>query len=326
MTYLSRTGFGRLVASVSLAVMIGTTAVQAEPIDGLEIMAPSGPGGGFDMTARAIQGLLEELGLATGVQVVNVSGASGTVGLAQFASTKAGRGDAALIVGLVLQGGILSNKSPVTLQDVSPLARLIGEYNILVVPADSEIQSLDDLVAKLKADPQSVSWGGGGAGGVDHILAGLIGQGVGIDPGQVNYIAHDGGGQALASILGGHVTVGVNGVQEMLPLVASGKLRALAVSSPERLPGVDVPTLKEQGVDVEVVNWRGIVAPPGIGEAEEKALADAVATLVASAEWKALIAERGWIDLYLPAAEFESFLTEDGAKTAEVLKAMGLIE
>lgn len=321
-----RIPIGRLLGAAGLALAIGATPINAQELNRLEIMAPSGPGGGYDMTARSIQKVLEQEKLAKGVQVVNVSGASGTVGLAQFVTTKKGRGDALLVVGLVLEGGILKNKSPVTLDNVTPLARLIGEYEVLVVPTGSDIKTLDDLIAKLKADPGSVSWGGGGAGGVDHIMAGLIGKTVGVDPTKVNYVAHDGGGQALSSILGGHVTVGVNGLQEMLPLVQSGKLRALAVSSAERLPGVDVPTLKEQGVDVELVNWRGIVAPPDMSEKDEKALADMIGKMVESASWKDLVKERGWIDLYQPADQFGAFIKEDTAQTKTVLTEMGIID
>lgn len=169
-----------------------------------------------------------------------------------------------MVTGMIMQGAILTNKSPMTLQSVTPIARLVGEYEMLAVTSDSPIKTLADLIEKLKADPRSVSWAGGSVGGTDQILAGLIGQKVGIDPKQINYIAHSGGGEAMQSLLGGHTTVGVNGYAELAPQVAAGKLRALAISSDERLPGIDVPTLKEQGVDISLANWRGIVAAPDI--------------------------------------------------------------
>ena len=320
-----RSSGGRLLAAAGLALLVGAGPARAE-LDRLEIMAPSGPGGGYDLTARGLQTALQEAGLAKGVQVTNVTGGGGTVGLAQFITGKKGRGNALLVVGLVLEGGILINKSPVSFADVTPLARLVGEYDILVVPAESEIKTLDDLMKKLKANPTSVSWAGGGAGGADHILAGLIAKAGGVDPAKVNYIAHDGGGQALATILGGHVTLGVNGLQEMMPQVRSGKLRALAVSSPERLPGIDVPTLKEQGVDVSLVNWRGLMAPPGLRDHDRQALSDAVAKVVQSPAWKNMLATRGWIDLYQPADQFAAFLKEDQARTTAVLKELGLFK
>jgi putative tricarboxylic transport membrane protein len=256
-----------LVCGLALAV-----PVQAQ-VKGLEIIAPANPGGGWDQTARAMQAALQEAGLASGVQVQNIGGAGGTIGLAQFVTSKKKKGDAVLVGGLVMEGAILTNKAPVSLDDVTPLARLTGEYELLVVAADSPFKTMADLVAQLKADPGSVSWGGGSTGGTDHILAGLIAKAAGVDPTKVNYIAHSGGGEALGSILGGHVTAGVNGVAELMPQVEAGKLRPLAVSSEERVPGLDVPTLKEQGVDVAPTNWRGVMAPPRIRSADKKALA-----------------------------------------------------
>src|SRR3546814_651165 len=157
---------------------------------------------------------------------------------------------------LVMLGAILTNKSPVSLEQTTPIARLTGEYEVIVVPAASEIQTLDDLVAKFKADPRSVSWAGGSAGGTDHILVGLIAEQVGVEPSGVNYIAFSGGGEALAALLANDVTAGVSGLSEFAGQIAAGKLRGIAISSPERLEGVDVPTLIEGGVNVDLVNWR----------------------------------------------------------------------
>jgi putative tricarboxylic transport membrane protein len=309
--------------------MAGALAVavpaQAQ-IEGLEIIAPANPGGGWDQTARAMQAALQTDGLASGVQVQNIAGAGGTIGLAQFVSSKQKKGDAVLVGGLVMEGAILSNKSPVTLANVTPLARLTGEYELIVVPADSPLQSMADLVAKLKADPGSVSWGGGSAGGTDHILAGLIAKAAGVDPTKVNYIAHSGGGEALSAILGGHVTAGVSGYQEFAPQIAAGKLRGLAISSDERLPGVDVPTLKEQGVDVSLVNWRGLFAAPGIRDKDMKTLSETVAKMVESPAWQGTLKERGWLNLYQPADQFAAFLAEDQAKVESTLKDIGLVQ
>jgi putative tricarboxylic transport membrane protein len=221
-------------------------------------------------------------------------------------------------------GAILTNKSPVSLEDVTPIARLSGEYEMIAVTADSPIRSMADLVAKLKADPASVSWGGGSAGGTDHILTGLIAKAAGVDPTKVTYIAHSGGGEAMSSILGGHVTAGVNGVAELMPQVEAGKLRPLAVSSTERVPGLDVPTLREAGVDVALTNWRGVMAPPGIRAADKEALGEMVAGMVKSETWQETLKRYGWIDLYQPEEEFTAFLAEDQAKVEGILKEIGL--
>ena len=178
-------------------------------VDRLTLIAPANPGGGWDQTARAMQTVLQDEGLVSRVQVQNVPGAGGTIGLAQFVTTEAGKGDALLGAGQTLQGAVITNKSAVTLDQVTPLARTVGEFEILVVPVDSPIQTLDDLVAALKADPGAVSWGGGSVGSTDHIVAGLIMKAIGADLSKLNYIAHSGGGEALTSVLGGHVTVGI---------------------------------------------------------------------------------------------------------------------
>jgi putative tricarboxylic transport membrane protein len=295
-------------------------------VKGLDIIAPANPGGGWDQTARAMQQALEAEKLASGVQVQNIGGAGGTIGLAQFVSSKKRKGDAVLVGGLVMVGAILTNKAPVSLDDITPLARLTGEYEAIVVPTESPIKSMADLVAKLKADPGSVSWGGGSTGGTDHILAGLIAKAAGADPTKVNYIAHSGGGEALASILGGHVTAGVSGWQEFASQVQAGKLRALAISADERMAGVDVPTLKEGGVDVSLVNWRGVMAPPGIRDADKKALSEAMDKMVKSAAWQETLKTRGWIDMYQPAEQFETFLKSDRAQVEGVLKDIGLVK
>jgi putative tricarboxylic transport membrane protein len=314
----------RLLASAGIALGLGAAPAFAE-IKGLEILAPASPGGGWDQTARAMQAALQQEGLASGIQVTNIPGAGGTVGLAQFVTGK-GRGDAIMITGLIMVGAILTNKAPVTLDAVTPLARLTGEYELIAVPTGSPIRSMADLVAKLKADPGSVSWGGGSAGGLDHILTGLVARAVGVDPTRINYIAHSGGGEAMSSILGGHVTAGVSGVAELMPQVEAGKLRALAVSSEKRIPGIDVPTLKEQGVDVALTNWRGVMARRQLRDAEKQALSEMIARMVKSSAWQDTLKARSWLDLYQPADQFAEFLKQDRGRVEGVLKEVGLVK
>jgi putative tricarboxylic transport membrane protein len=319
----------RLLLAAGAAALVASW-VAAPPamaqIEGLEIVVPAAPGGGWDQTGRAMQNALQEGDLASGIQVVNIPGAGGTIGLAQFVSGKEGQGNALMTGGLVMLGAILTNQSPVTLDQVTPIARLTGEYEVIVVPGSSEIQSLDDLIATFKEDPQSVSWGGGSAGGTDHILIGLIAKEVGVEPGGINYVPFAGGGEALASILGGHVTAGVSGYQEFAGQIETGDLRALAISSTERLEGVDIPTLKEQGIDVELTNWRAVFAPPGISDEDKQALGDAVGKMAESEAWQATLAERAWLDLYLPPDEFAQFLQQDTEQVETVLKDIGLVQ
>jgi len=314
------------VRRAALATLLACAlASPAAALDRLTIMAPAAPGGGWDATARSMQDVLQAAGIAKSVQVENVAGAGGTVGLAQFVRKK-GDGTALMATGLVMAGAILTNKSPVGFGDVTPIARLTTEWQAIAVPVKSDIKTIKDLADRLKANPGAVSWGGGSAGGTDHMTAGLFARAVGADPAKVNYVAHSGGGESLASILGGHVTVGINSASEFAELVKSGQLRFIAVSSPERLPGIDAPTFKEQGVDLVFSNWRGVVAPPGISDAERKTLAEAVDRMVKSPQWKEVLQKRGWLDAYMPQAEFEAFLKEERGRVEATLRGVGLVK
>jgi putative tricarboxylic transport membrane protein len=312
-----------LLAASALVASVLSAPASAE-LKRLDLIAPANPGGGWDQTARVMQTVLQEAGLASGVQVQNVPGAGGTIGLAQFVTTKKRKGDAILVAGQALQGAIITNKSQITLDQVTPLARIVGEYEIVVVPVDSPIRTMADLVAKLKQDPRAVSWGGGSVGSTDHILAGLIMKAVGADLSKLNYIAHSGGGEALSSVLGGHVTAGISGYGEFGPQVDAGKLRALAISSEKRLPGIDIATLKEQGLDVAFFNWRGLFAPPEVRAADLEALKGAITGMVASEAWKQQVTKRQWTDLYQPADQFAAFLKEDRVMMQGIMTELGL--
>jgi putative tricarboxylic transport membrane protein len=312
------------VFAVALSMM--SAGMASAEIRGLEILVPAAPGSGADQTARAMSEALQQDDLASRIQITNIPGAGGTIGLAQFVTSKKGKGNAVMVTFYVMIGAIAANKPPVTLDDVTPLARLSGEYEVIVVSANSPIRSMSDLVEKFKADPQSVSWGGGGVAGVDHILAGKIAKAVGVDPRKVNYIAHSGGGEALSSILGGHVTVGISGWQEFAGQVKAGQLRLIGISAPERVEGIDGPTLKEQGVDVVLPTWRGLVAPADIKGKDLEALSAAVDKMVKSDAWQKVLKERGWLDLYMPHAEFKPFLDDQRTEVSAILKDLGLAE
>ena len=316
-----------LKASAALAASVTLPwATVAFALDDLTIIAPAKPGGGWDQTARALEDVIRANNLASGVSVENVAGAGGTIGLAQLVGRESGNANVLMVMGLVMVGAVLTNASPVTLEQVTPIARLTGEYEVVVVKADSEFKTLADLTAKLKADPGSVAFGGGSAGGTDHILAGLIAKAVGADITKLNYIPFSGGGEALAAILGGHVVAGISGYGEWEGQIKSGELRILAISAPSKVDGIDAPTLKEQGVDVEFANWRGIVAAPEIDDAGKAALLDVVDKAVKSEGWKKVLTEKKWTDLYLAGDDFSKLLAEENVRTTEVLKAIGLVQ
>ncbi|MBE7183124.1 MAG: tripartite tricarboxylate transporter substrate binding protein [Methylobacterium mesophilicum] len=291
-----------------------------------KILAPASPGGGWDQTARSMQSALQDEGISQSVQVTNVPGAGGTIGLAQFVNQANGDPSQLIVGGYVMVGAILTNNSPVTLDQVTPIARLTGEYEAIVVPAASDIKDMAGLIEKLKADPGSVSWGGGSAGGTDHITAGLVAKAVGVDPTKVNYIAFSGGGEALAAILGGQVTAGISGYGEFESQIKAGQLRLLGVSSDTRIEGVDAPTFKEAGVDVSIQNWRMVAAAPGLTDEQKAAVTVDVEKMTKSATWKKILADNGWADTYLAGDAFTEQLKKDNEATASILKEIGLVK
>jgi putative tricarboxylic transport membrane protein len=301
---------------------------KAPSFDRLSIIVPAEPGGGWDQTGRAMQKALQDADLAASARVTNVGGAGGTVGLAQLANEK--RGDVLMVTGLVMVGAIETNKSEVSLEDTTPIARLTSEDLVVVVPADSPYDTINDLVEDIKAKGKDVAVTGGSAGGADHILAGQLLKDAGVEPAKLtdtlNYVAYSGGGESLAALLGNKVDAGISGVAEYAEQIKAGKLRALAVSGPERVDGIDAPTLREAGYDVELTNWRGVVAPGGLSAEDRDALVDLVTQLHDSAEWKAALKTNGWGDTFLAGDKYQSFLTKETASVQTVLRDIGLVK
>jgi putative tricarboxylic transport membrane protein len=311
-------------ALLAAALAIGFASPAAAQME-LKIMAPAAPGGGWDQTARSMQQVLTATGIAKSVQVTNVAGAGGSVGIAQFVNNAKGDPSQLMVNGFVMVGALLLNKSPVTLDQVTPIARLTEETQVIVVPANSAIKDAKALAAAVKADIAKVTWAGGSAGGVDHITAALFAGKVGAEASKVNYVPFSGGGESLAAILGGKVTAGISGYGEYEGQIKSGKLHAIGVTSAQRLPNApDVPTLKEQGVDLVITNWRSVVAAPGITAEQKKALTDAIDKMVKSKEWKEVLQQKGWDDAYLSGDAFATFLKQEQVRVAEVLKSVGL--
>jgi putative tricarboxylic transport membrane protein len=309
-----------VLAAVFLATSFSASTLSAQ--SALKMMIPANPGGGWDQTGRALAAAMQSAKLVSSVQFDNKGGAGGTIGLAQFVNSSKGDPNAVLIGGMVMVGAIYLENSPVNLSLVTPLARLTGEYELIVVPSNSPHKTMADLIKALKANPGGVSWGGGSAGGTDHILVGLIAKATGVDPAKINYVPFKGGGEAIAAIIGGHVTAGVSGVGEFAEQVKGGRMRALAVSSAARSDGF--PTLKEQGIDVELANWRGIFGAPGINSAQRDALVQLVRGTTESASWKASLEKFGWAPIFLSGDNFKKFLDEDTKRIAGIIDSLGI--
>ncbi|WP_410791900.1 Bug family tripartite tricarboxylate transporter substrate binding protein [Kribbella sp. C-35] len=299
------------------------------PSRNVEIMVPAAPGGGWDLTARQFQHVVQEKKLLgeKAVSVVNVTGAGGAVGISKLVTKNRKDPHTLMITGLVMVGALTLNQSQITVSDTTPIATLTAEQEVLVVKSDSPLKSLKDLVEMYKADPSKVSWGGGTIGGTDHITAGTLVKAAGADPSKVKYISYSGGGEATAAILSGDVTVGISGLSEFEEQITAGKMRVLATSGaePVTLNGKQLPTMKSEGYDAEVQNWRAIVAPPDVPAADRQRLIDFVTTVNQSSEWAEIRKKNGWTDFFKTGDDATKFIAEETTRVQGLEKELGIL-
>ena len=312
----------------SLAALAAVGALPefaAAAATNLKMLIPANPGGGWDTTGRALGKALQDSGVAASVSYDNKGGAAGAIGLAQFVNGSKGDANAMMTMGAVMLGGIITGKPPVSLSQATPLARITSEYNVFVLPAESKLKTMKDVVEQMKKDPGSVKWGGGSRGSTEHIAAAMIAREVGVDPAKINYVAFRGGGEAIAAILGGNVTVGGSGYSEFAEYIATGKMRAIAVTSDTRLKGHDTPTLKEQGINVVIGNWRGVYGAPGISAEQRKALTEMIVKATKSKAWAESLEKNGWTPALMTGVEFENFVDNEFAALRAVMAKSGMI-
>lgn len=325
MSRFTRRAFAGLSVVTATAALASTArrGSQSQIRSSLTIIAPAGPGGGWDGFAREIQQDLRTEGLVNNVQVVNIPGAGGTIGLAQYAQQLA-NDTTLLVTGGVMVGAIALHRPEYTLEDVTPLVRLADDYAAMVVPADSELQTFDDIAEAWTADPPAFSISGGSLGSIDHLLSGRLAQILGIDPVDVNYIAYSGGGEALNSLLSHTTAIGISGYNEVADQIEAGTLRGIAVSSPERLPGVDLPTFVELGQDVTMSNWRGLLTRPGAPPELIDDLVGLITQLHESASWQEGLTRNSWTDTYMHGEELDAFIAEETELATSIVEDLGL--
>ncbi|CAM5403523.1 Bug family tripartite tricarboxylate transporter substrate binding protein [Streptomyces aurantiogriseus] len=303
----------------------GSAGAGDKPVTGLRLMVPNTPGSGYDTTARTVAQVMQDSKVASGVQVYNLPGAGGTVGLQRLVNEE-GNGKLAMQMGLGVVGAAYTSKSSATLTDTTPIAKLIEEAGAIVVSKDSPYKTIDDLVTAWKKDPKKVAVGGGSSpGGPDHLLPMQLAKAVGIEPKQVNYVGYDGGGELLPAILGNKVAFGASGFGEFLDQIEAGQVRILAVTSEKPIDAVkDAPTLKDSGIDLVFTNWRGIVAPPRITDEQKQTWIDSLTKMHESKQWKAELAKRGWTDAFVTGDEFGTYLKNQDESVASLLTELGL--
>jgi putative tricarboxylic transport membrane protein len=298
---------------------------QPRPLfDTLHLFVPAAPGGGWDGTARAVERAAKAAGLVGQMQFENVGGAGGMVGLPRFVNQRKGQGNSLMVGGSVMVGAAIANKSPITMKDVTPIARLTEEAGVVVVPAGGKIKNWTELLAALRENPKAVPVAGGSAGGTDHLILGLMVKALGRNPREAAYVAFAGGGPANAAILGGQVTAGISGYSELEEHIKAGKMIPLATSGRSRIPGVNVPTMTELGLNLVMANWRGVFAPPGINPSQRDRLVDFVTRVASSEAWKAELTQRKWSDAFLADGPFEREVGWDIERITVVMKDLGL--
>lgn len=300
-----------------------TFGVNAKPANSMRLLIPASPGGGWDLTGRALGQALVASGQAGRVDFETRSGAAGTIGLSQFVSRKPDP-DALMMMGSVMLGGIISGRPPVGLQDIKPVARLTTEHNVYVVPAKSPFNSMEDVLRRFRSDPDALRWGGGSRGATEHIATAMLAKALGVRIEAVNYVPFRGGGEAHAAVINGVVDIAGSGLSEFSASIRSGQLRALAVTSEQRIVGLNVPTLKELGYSIVLNNWRGVCAHAGLGAAQIQSLIDRVHLATQSVQWKLQVQTHGWTEAFLQGASFADYIQRDYAKLEAVMKEMGL--
>ncbi|WP_238335644.1 Bug family tripartite tricarboxylate transporter substrate binding protein [Serinicoccus kebangsaanensis] len=326
-----RRGWGMIVYAVVATLVVGwaltVSARSAEQGDDLRstltLIAPASPGGGWDTFTREQQAAMRANGIVNNATVLNIAGAGGTIGLGKF-STLDGRATNLLTTGTVMSGAIALNDSPVAMTDVRPLARISEEYDIIVVPADSPYQSIEDLVADWEQDPGAFPFTGGSAGGLDHLIVADLAIKAGIDPTQITYIPQSGGGEAIQVLSSGDAQAAVSGYNEFADQIAAGRMRGLAIVSPERVEGIDLPTLIEQGYEVSMTNWRGFLAPSGITDEEFAELEAIVTETAQSPEWQEAMERNKWTDVFLTGQDLLDFIEEDTRQNEQLVEELGL--
>ena len=321
---LNKRDFLGFSALVGMGLTTPTWA-QAKPLfDSINMFVPAAPGGGWDSTARAIERAAKTSGLVGNMQFENVGGAGGMVGLPRFVNQRKGQPNTLMVGGSVMIGAGIANKSPVTIKNVTPIARLTEEPGVIVVPASGKIKTWKELEAAIKANPKAVSVAGGSAGGTDHLILGMLIKALGKSPRDAAYVAFAGGGPANAALLGNQVVAGISGYSEFEEQIKAGKMIPLAVSGKSRIAGVNVPTLTELGVNVTESNWRGVFAAPGISEKQHEALTELVTKIRASNAWKQELETHKWSDAFIADKAFERDLAKDIADKEVLMKELGL--
>jgi putative tricarboxylic transport membrane protein len=315
-----------------LAAVVGmSTAAQADewaPTRNIEFIAPANPGGGWDTLVRTTSRVIQEEGLAErSFGAINVPGGGGAVAWAQIARDS-GNPHKIFATSPPIILVPLAGASRYDHTDFTPIARLITDYSIVLVRDDSPFEDLPSLIEAMEENPQLSVGGGSAPGSMDHISMAGLAAAAGLDAAAVNYIPFSGGGEAMTSLMGGHVEAVITGAGEASGQLGEGsELRALGVSAPERLGGAlaDVPTYQEQDIDYTFDIWRGVMGTPDMPAEAVAYYEDLFAQMLETDGWQQARDQLGWIDAYQDSEEFGAFLDEQKEEFSTILGDLGLL-
>ncbi len=328
MTFFATTRRAAIAGVAAIGLMGGAGLAQAEQmLDSIHFLIPGGAGGGWDGTARGTGEALTGAGLVGQASYENMSGGGGGKAIGYLIENAESNHGTLMVNSTPIVIRSLTGVFPQNFRDLTLIAGTIGDYAAIIAKADSELNTFEDLVAAFNEDPNAVSIGGGSVpGGMDHLVAAMAFEGAGADSTAIKYIPYDAGGEMNAAILSGEITAGSTGFSEAVELAKAGEMKVLAITAPERVDALpDAPTLKEQGYDVEFVNWRGFFAAPGLPEEQAQAYRDVLAAMYDTPEWEEVRARNGWVNIHNSGDDFMSFLEKQETQIGDLMKKLGFL-
>jgi len=316
-----------LLAGALTGGMVVNTATAGEMVDSIHFLIPGGAGGGWDGTARGTGEALTNSGLVGKATFENMSGGGGGKAIGYLIENADSNHGTLMVNSTPIVIRSLTGVFPQNFRDLTLVAGTIGDYAAIVVAKDSKLKNFKQLVKAFKKDPRSVAIGGGSVpGGMDHLVAAMAMEAAGEDPLAVKYIPYDAGGKAMAALLSGEISALSTGFSEAVALADAGEVRIIGVTAGERVPAApSAKTLKEQGVDVEFVNWRGFFAAPGLSDSKRDAYVSALGAMYDTPEWEDVRARNGWVNIYTPGDEFRTFLENQEEVISTLMKKLGFL-
>lgn len=315
-------------AMMAALVVTGADAQTWKPERNVEFIVGSSPGGSFDLTARTMQKILQETRLlGVPMTVVNRPGGNNAVSWV-YLNAHPGDGHFLALAFPTIITNRLMGSHPLSVGDVTPVAHLYSDYIAFAVRADSRLKTAKDIVAALRQDPGKVTMGLTAVGTAHQIAAARLARAAGVDARQLKFVVFKGAGEAKTAVLGGHIDIVISAPATFAGDLEGGKLHVPFVTSPRRSSGAvaAIPTLKEQGFDIVVSNWRGVVGPRGMDPRQVAYWESVFAKVDEQREWKDTLVKYGWESEYLDSREFRRFLDEERKALAGEFTALGLAQ